>query len=156
MLDGLLEGCTAKGYLRLRGRQRTDSTHVLGVLRRLSRLELVAESLRAALNALAKAAPDWLSAQADPLWFERYSRRIGEYRLPQGQQAREAFVRTVGQDGMRLLGALDGSDVPSGLRELSEVLVLRQVWSQQFVQITSSPSSPSPRPGPPASPSTVQ
>lgn len=39
LLDALLEACTARGYLKARGRQRTDSTHVLGVLRLLSRLE---------------------------------------------------------------------------------------------------------------------
>lgn len=149
LLDALLEGCRARGYLRLRGRQRTDSTHVLGVLRRLSRLELLAETLRAALNALAKAAPEWLRAHADPLWFERYSRRIEDYRLPQGQEAREAFAKTVGQDGMRLLGDLDRSDVPPSLRQLGEVLVLREVWSQQFVNSVSSVPKQADSSGPP-------
>ena len=133
LLDALLEACRARGYLRMRGRQRTDSTHVLGALRRLSRLELVAETLRAALNAVAKAAPEWLKSHARPEWFERYSRRIEDYRLPQGQEAREAFARTVGQDGYLLLSDLDTSDVPPSLRQLNEVQVLRQVWSQQFV-----------------------
>ncbi|WP_327433079.1 hypothetical protein [Streptomyces sp. NBC_01236] len=41
--------------------QRTDSTHVLAAVRRLNRLENTAEHLRAAPNALAAAAPDWLS-----------------------------------------------------------------------------------------------
>src|SRR5438094_725740 len=41
LLDALLTTCTARGYLRMRGRQRTDSTHVLGVLRVVNRLELV-------------------------------------------------------------------------------------------------------------------
>jgi hypothetical protein len=38
-------------------RQRTDSTHVLGRIRDLNRLELAGESVRAALEALAAAAP---------------------------------------------------------------------------------------------------
>ena len=45
LLDALLDACKARGYLKARGRQRTDSTHVLGALRVLSRLECVAETL---------------------------------------------------------------------------------------------------------------
>ncbi len=33
LLDKLLEGCKERGYLKVRGRQRTDSTHVLGAPR---------------------------------------------------------------------------------------------------------------------------
>jgi hypothetical protein len=41
-----------RGYVRSRGQQRTDLTHVLGVLRVRDRLELLAETMRAALNAV--------------------------------------------------------------------------------------------------------
>src|SRR3954452_20937669 len=78
LLDALLAACKSHGYLKLRGRQRTDSTHVLGALRVLSRLEQVAETLRAALNAVATEAPDWLRSVASPEWFDRYSRRVEE------------------------------------------------------------------------------
>jgi transposase len=64
LLDKLLERCRALGLLKARGHQRTDSTHVLAAVRVLSRLELVAETLRAALNELATVAPDWLQAFA--------------------------------------------------------------------------------------------
>ena len=56
-LDKLLERCQALGLLKARGQQRTDSPHVLAAGRVLNRLELVAETLRAALNALATVAP---------------------------------------------------------------------------------------------------
>ena len=51
LLEKLLEGCKERGYLKARGRQRADSTHVLGALRVLSQLEQTAETMRAALNA---------------------------------------------------------------------------------------------------------
>src|SRR5919202_1213971 len=57
LLDKLLERCCAVGLLKARGHQRTDSTHVLAAIRVLNRLELVAETLRATLNALATVAP---------------------------------------------------------------------------------------------------
>src|SRR5262245_6887772 len=62
LLDKLLERCQGLGLLKARGQQRTDSTHVLAAIRVLNRLELVAETLRAALNAVATVAPDWLQA----------------------------------------------------------------------------------------------
>ena len=62
LLDKLLERCRALGVLKARGQQRTDSTHVLAAVRVLNRLELVAETLRAALNELATVAPEWLAA----------------------------------------------------------------------------------------------
>jgi transposase len=48
------------------GRQRTDSTHVLGALRVLSKWERPAETMRAALNALASVDPQWLTEYSDP------------------------------------------------------------------------------------------
>jgi transposase len=53
LLDKLLGRCRALGLLKARGPQRTDATHVLAAIRVLNRLELVAETLRAALNDLA-------------------------------------------------------------------------------------------------------
>lgn len=60
LLDALVTACKARGYLKARGRQRIDATDVLGALRLLNRLEQVGETLRAALNAVAEIAPDWL------------------------------------------------------------------------------------------------
>jgi transposase len=51
LLEVLLEACQARGWLAAGGRQRTDSTHVLARVRRLNRIDLVGETLRAALNA---------------------------------------------------------------------------------------------------------
>src|SRR5262245_46437556 len=60
LLDALLTIGRERGWLRARGRQRTDSTHVLAAIRGLNRVELVAATVRAALNALAAAASGWL------------------------------------------------------------------------------------------------
>jgi transposase len=71
LLDKLLERCQALGLLKVRGQQRTDSTHVLAAVRVLNRLELVAETLRAALNAVATVVPNWLQALTPLAWYER-------------------------------------------------------------------------------------
>ena len=132
LLEELLEECKERGYLKARGSQRTDSTHVLGALRVLSKWERTAETLRAALNAVASAAPEWLTEHADPEWFERYGRRIEDQRLPKGKEARTQYLKTVGADGMRLLAYLDAPYAPQSLGKLSEVEILRQVWEQYY------------------------
>jgi transposase len=82
VLEKLLERCRAMGWLKARGAQRTDSTHVLAAIRVLNRLELVAETLRAALNAVATVAPDWLQGLAPLEWYERYGKRKAHSRFP--------------------------------------------------------------------------
>src|SRR5215217_7107749 len=81
LLDKLLERCRTLGLLKARGQQRPDSTHVLAAIRVMNRLELVAETLRAALNDLATVAPAWLQALAPLAWDERYGKRIEDTRL---------------------------------------------------------------------------
>ena len=132
LLDKLLERCRALGLLKARGQQRTDSTHVLAAIRVLNRLELVAETLRATLNALATVAPDWLQGLAPLAWYERYSRRIEDTRLPREQAQRDAYAQTVGADGFHLLDALDAPQAPKGLRELPIIATLRQTWQRHY------------------------
>jgi transposase len=135
LFDALLAVCREHGYLKARGRQRTDSTHVLGALRGLNRLELLAETLRAALNAVAAADPDWLRARAPAAWFERYSRRIEDYRFPKGEVARAAYAELVGEDGMHLLREVNAPTAPPGLRSLAAVEGLRRTWVGHYAVV---------------------
>jgi transposase len=135
LLEKLLEQCCAQGLLKARGQQRTDATHVLAAIRVLNRLELVAETLRAALNDLATVAPDWLQAIAPVAWYERYSRRIEDSRLPTTEAKRQAYAQTVGEDGFRLLDALDAPEVPQAARELPVIEALRRTWQRHYERI---------------------
>lgn len=132
LLDTMLERFKEKGLLRARGRQRTDSSHVLAAVRVLNRLECVGETVRHALNSLAVTAPDWLAPQLDPAWADRYGPRVDEYRLPKKQEERQALADQIGEDGFRLLGAVYAPDAPPQLRLLPAVETLRQVWIQQY------------------------
>src|SRR6266446_7616627 len=123
LLDTMLEQFKAQGLLKPRGKQRTDSTHVLAAIRTLNRLESVGETLRAALNAVATAAPEW---------FDRYSTRIEESRLPKGQEAREQYAELIGADGPHLLSAIYEPSAPAHLRELPAVQILRRTWVYQY------------------------
>jgi len=56
----------AEGWVRRRGPQRLDSTHVCGLLSRMSRLECARETLRRVLEAVAERGE--LPAEWTPLW----------------------------------------------------------------------------------------
>lgn len=133
LLDVLLERAQTLGLLKKRGKQRTDSTHVLAAVRTMNRLERVGETLRAALNSIAVAAPEWLRAVADPEWFKRYGSRIENFNLPKTDAARDQLATVIGLDGRRLLRAVSISDARAELAELGAVHLLERVWDEQFV-----------------------
>jgi len=133
LLDTLLQRLQEQGLVKPRGRQRTDSTHVLAAVRTLNRLERVGETLRAALNELATVAPDWLQTMAPAAWYERYGRRVENYRLPKTEAARQELATTIGVDGQQLLSAIETAEDQPELAQLPAVQVLRQVWAGQYV-----------------------
>lgn len=133
LLDILLKQFKEKGIVKDKGKQRTDSTHVLAAIRKLNRLENVAETLRAALNAVATVAPDWLREWVPQEWFERYKRPVEEYRLPKGVAARYEYAETIGNDGMQLLIAIyEEETTPQWLRQIPAIEILRQTWLHQY------------------------
>jgi transposase len=134
MFEVMLSAFQSRGLLKTRGKQRTDSTHILANVRELNRLEFVGETLRAALNELATVAPEWLKTVVSPDWFERYSRSFSEYRLPQKEAERLALGEQIGQDGITLLTAVYASTTPVELRVLPQVEFLRRAWVVQFYQ----------------------
>ncbi|MET7727670.1 transposase [Streptomyces mirabilis] len=120
-LELVLERLRGLDLLKAGGRQRTDSTHVLAAVRTLNRMEFVGETLRAALEALAVAAPTWLSGLVTPEWAERYGPRVDDYRFPKGEEVREQWSRQVGRDGFFLLEAVYAPAAPGWLREIEAV-----------------------------------
>lgn len=132
VLDILVEQFKTRGWLKERGRQRTDSTHVLAAIRLLNRLECLGETMRAALNSLATVAPDWVRAHLEPEWFDRYSRRVEEYRLPKGETERKQYAEMIGADGSALLSAIYDETASIWLREIPAIQCLRQTWVHQY------------------------
>jgi transposase len=133
LFDTLLVWCRDHRLVKARGRQRTDSTHILAAVRALNRIEVVGETLRHALNTLAVVAPTWLRAVSHPDWRDRYTRRAEDDRLPTTQTARTALTLTIGHDGWQLLAAVDHAEAPPWLREVPVVAILRRVWMQNYL-----------------------
>lgn len=133
LLDEILKIFKDKGWIKARGQQRTDSTHVLAAVRELDQLEVVGETLRYTLNVLATVAPDWLRAQLKPEWAERYGERVDEYRLPKEKGERQALLKIIGQDGQELLEGIEKAEDQPWLKEVPAVKLLKQVWEQQYI-----------------------
>ena len=129
MLDDLLAKLKALGLIKRRGKMRTDSTHLLAVVEQLSQLELVAESLRVALRAATDIAPEWVQQTLPPTFRDECSQRQSGYGLSDNEVL--AYLVKAGQDGFWFLAQVDQS-APEGVRQLSEVEVLRTVLHQQF------------------------
>jgi transposase len=134
LFDTLLQRLRDQGLLKAKGRQRTDSTHVLAAVRGVNRLERVGETVRAALNELAVVTPDWLQALAPPVWYERYSRRVENYLLPKIETARLELATAIGVDGRQLLALVDAAVEQPWLAQLPAIHVLRNVWEAQYIE----------------------
>lgn len=132
VLDRVLERMRALSLLKERGRQRTDSTYVLGATRTLSRLELVMETMRLVLEEMAITAPGWLREVAQPHWVKRYSMVWRGSRLPKSKAKRAELAASVGEDGAYLLEAIGQEGAPEELEGLLTVQVLKEVWQQQY------------------------
>ncbi|MER7468719.1 transposase, partial [Streptomyces sp. NPDC097981] len=115
------------GLVRERTTQRTDSTHVLAAVRDLTRLEMVTEAVRAALEEVAGTAPHLLDELVDEDWGRRYGRPV---RLGKNPTKPKTRILATGDDAVRLLEHLyrHGADRASGPRAQA----LRQIMVQNY------------------------
>jgi transposase len=132
LFDHLLERFREMGLVKARGKQRTDSTRILAVVRGLNRLELVGETMRHALDALSTVAPEWLRGRIREEWTQRYIRRLDDEKLPKSKEERHAEAEKIGADGYELLSDVLSEGSPAWFRQIPAVETLRKVWLQNF------------------------
>ncbi|MEU1276392.1 hypothetical protein [Streptomyces sp. NPDC005799] len=127
LLDLALARLKEAGLVRERTTQRTDSTHVLAAVRDLTRLEMVTEAVRAALEEVAGISPHLLDGLVDEDWGRRYGRPV---RLGKNPTRPKTRILATGDDAVRLLEHLHGhgADRVSGPR----VQALRQIMVQNY------------------------
>jgi transposase len=139
VLDALLARLSAEGLLKAGGKQRSDSTRVHAAVAALNRQELVGESVRAVLEVLAAAYPEWLGQRICVADFSRrYGVSMRSWRAPQSEAKREELTLAYARDGYALLEAVYDRQAPSWLRELAPVDILRQVLLQNYTRTTGS------------------
>ena len=70
--------------------------------------------MRAALEALAAAAPGWLADLVDASWPEVYGQRIDDFRLPQSRAKRAELAVQYARDGYWLVERAWSPAAPPG------------------------------------------
>ena len=134
VFEQLVRMLREEGYIKAK-RQRTDATHVLGAIERLSRLELVLETMRMALGALINADARWVLVQLPESFVSEYSEKREDYRLTKAQV--DKLMLKAGGDGFWLLGQIErqadkAREGSESLQDLPEVCLLRRVLGEQF------------------------
>src|SRR6266849_2866610 len=135
VLDALLTRVAEAGLVKAGGKQRSDSTHVSAAVAALNRLELVGESVRAAVEAIAAAHPAWLVQRVCVADFSRrYGTPMTSWRPPVSQTKRDELAIACARDGYALVEAVYDSSAPAWLRELPAIDVLRRVLLQNYTR----------------------
>lgn len=141
LLNKFIQVMKAAGMLKAGGKYRTDATHVLGAVRELTRMELVYETYRHALETLAEEEPGWLMGWLSEEEIKAYEMPVKRKRFLRGGTGVQQYVTQIGRDGYRLLERINemqgGSEdkVQARLRKLVEVQALREIWIQQYEQV---------------------
>lgn len=132
IFETVLRKVQSLGFLKKRGKQRTDALAVIGAVRQLSVLETVSETLRTALRAMVKAEAGWVDQVVPAVFKDAYADSRSDYKL--SEQERGVALQQVGQDGFWLLAQIDAS-ASQAVRELAEVGTLRTVWAQRYHRV---------------------
>lgn len=128
VLDAALEAMRGTGYLKRNGTVRIDSTHVLGRLARLSRLECTRETLRLALDFLKGfgGATEW------QLWLGRQENESKE--LKKGKIEKKQLEGHMQQTGADIRDVLAKADkLGKVVADSHPVALLRRVFNENFV-----------------------
>jgi transposase len=131
VFDTILDGLCEAGLVAKRARQRLDSTHVLGVVRQMSALECVRETLRLALETLAGAVAEAVRPAAWPTWWERYVESKLDYRAE--EQTLWEKLDQAGADGWAIMEWVLA--LPVAVHAQPKVTLLAQVFDEYFERV---------------------
>ena len=127
IFDGIVDLLIDLGLIKRGGKQRIDSTHILGYVKAMSRLECAVETLRMGLEELERV----VGAKRPEFWqrlWVLYIQSEVDWRISKAE--RDSRYRQCGQDIRELLEWIEGN-YPQ-LSELESVKLLRRVFSEQF------------------------
>jgi transposase len=128
LFDGIVDLLMELGLIKRGGKQRIDSTHILGCVKEMSRLECATQTVRLALEELAG---ELVGSQRpefwDRFWVLYVQSEVG-WRLSKAE--RDSRYRQCGQDMKELAQWVDNKHPK--LAEIESVKLLRRVFEEQF------------------------
>jgi transposase len=125
--EAVLKQMSAAGYLAKRTKQRLDSTHIIGLVSHMTRLDCVRETLRLALEDLAQLEKLPRPA-AWALWWERYVESRTDYKSS-GDILRLKMSQA-GADTRDVLSWITG--LPPEILQRAAVQLLQRVYDENF------------------------
>jgi hypothetical protein len=129
--DALLEKLEELGLIRKDQKQRLDATHIFGHLRKLSRLECMAESMRLVLKRLADLLEDADFERLVPVEIrELYTDELPTQHMD--EQTVRRSLQSSGGHALTLLERVAGHSKSSELLMLEQVKTLRRIFDQYF------------------------
>jgi len=132
VFEHLLEYLRERGLVRAGGMQRTDATHILGAVKRLTDVEVVREGVRLAIGELMSTAAGWAVQYLPASFFKSYQHAMPNYRM--SKQELEAFIQETGEEARWLLDLIAVcGDVK--LQQLPTILQLAQIWDDQYLYV---------------------
>lgn len=127
VFDAILHGLEGKGLVPRRGKQRLDSTHILGLVSSMSRLEKTRETLRLFLQTLERTGRLGEAPGAE-LLRERYlDSEIAWHKL-----SKEVLSEKFRQAGEDMLALIQWVDAQKDWAEPKRTALLRRVFGEQF------------------------
>ena len=128
LFDQVLQTLQQAGLVKPAGKQRLDSTHILGNVATMSRLEVVRETLRLVLEELGKSGqsevlPGWMELQA------RYCDSEVAWHRQSKEQLASAFQQA-GTDALAMLQAM--RQQPERFPSTDKTRLLERVFAEQF------------------------
>jgi hypothetical protein len=127
VFDAILQGLEGKGWVKRRGKQRLDSTHILGLVSGMSRLERTRETIRLFLEMLERMrrladVPDWKALR------ERYL----DSDVPWHKLGKEVLAEKFRQAGMDMLALIQWVKGRKDWTEQDKTKLLERVFEEQF------------------------
>ena len=131
IFDGIVEMLVELGLVKRKGKQRLDSTHILGYVKEMSRLECAVETLRLGLEALAK---QTRRGERPEFWQRLWALYVqSELHWRLSKKERASRYRQCGQDMQELLEWVGAKSAALG--ELEAIKLLSRVFGEQFERV---------------------
>ena len=132
LFERILKGLQDAGLILRKYKQRLDSTHVLGMIAKMSRLECVRESIRLALKELDGILGESQRPEFWGILWERYVENKLDYKVPEGELKHK--MQQAGEDIRRLREWLeDQREKIEVLKQAVQMRLLGRVFEEQYV-----------------------
>ncbi len=127
VFDAILQGLEGKGWVKRRGKQRLDSTHILGLVASMSRLERTRQTVRLFLERLERTqrlgqVPGW----------EALRERYVDSDVPWHKLSKEVLAEKFRQAGMDMLALIQWVKSQKDWTEQDKTPLLERVFQEQF------------------------